>query len=107
IIALSANLFNLAVAGCIGGYYIYSFLIKPLHSRSIAIAISAWASVMLAALMCAIEVGASGTYAMSETIRTMLNTHALIGVGEAILTLLLLQVAVQHMGWELDGYGKK
>ncbi len=44
---------------------------------------------MLAASGCSLELGIAGTIAFSKVIGAMLGTHALIGIGEALITVAL------------------
>ena len=61
-----------------------------------AIAIAAWLSVMLGAAAASIELAASGVVPLRIVLPAMLGVHALIGVGEALITVgavtLLLRV---------------
>ena len=91
LMALGANIINMAVIGSLGGYYIYAGLKKSLTDTS-SIAISAWCSVVLAALACSLEIGFSGTIPLQSVTSTMLKTHCLIGFVEAIITIVLLRV---------------
>lgn len=87
---LGANILNMAIIGAGLGGFIHMFLIKkfPLRSSQYAIGLgfTAWVSVMMAALVCSIELALSGTIAFSKVIGAMLGTHALIGIGEGLIT---------------------
>ena len=52
----------------------------------IATALASWASVMLAALACSVELALDGVLPLPEVVPAMLGVHALIGVGEALIT---------------------
>jgi len=99
LLAIGANILNMALIGSVLGYYIYAFL-KTKISPILAIAFAAWLSVVLAALACSIEVGISGTYELSKTVSAMLPVHAVIGIAEAIITIALLGLIKMIMGWE-------
>lgn len=90
-LALGANIINMAVLGSLASYYLYAGLKKAVSER-VAIAIAAWCSVMLAAFACSVEIGLSGTVSLPAVTTAMLKTHALIGVAEAGLTILLLKL---------------
>ncbi|HOE10144.1 MAG TPA: energy-coupling factor ABC transporter permease [bacterium] len=89
VLVLGANIFNMALIGTVVPFWIY----KPL-SRGIghipAAALAAWVSVELASGMCAVELGISGTVPMGLAIKAMLGWHAVIGIGEAIITCVVL-----------------
>lgn len=89
-LALGANIINMAVLGSLASYFIYAGLKKAMPAR-VAIAIAAWCSVMLAAFACSLEIGLSGTVSLPAVTTAMLQTHALIGVAEAALTIVLLK----------------
>jgi len=91
LLALGANIINMAVFGTIAAYYIY-YLIKKIAPEWLAIAIAAWASVPLAALACALELGASGTIPYSTVVPAMLKVHLVIGIAEALITLALVKI---------------
>ena len=89
IVALGSNIFNMAIVGVYFSFAIYWLLNKISKSRWMfftAVAVSSWASVVLASLFAAIELGISGTYAIGITIKAMLGVHAVIGLGEAAIT---------------------
>ena len=85
VMALGANIVNMAVIGSLGCYYIYYWGRKALPEW-IAIAIAAWCSVFLASLMCSLQLGLSGTIELGAVSQAMLRVHALIGLAEAAIT---------------------
>jgi cobalt/nickel transport system permease protein len=96
--ALGANVFNMAVIGTILGYYIF-YGTKKLLPRSrtyflAATGVAAWISVMLASGAAAVELAVSGTTPLSVTLPAMLGVHAIIGVGEAAITVLVVGVVL-------------
>lgn len=90
ITALGSNFFNMAIVGGLGGMAILSFLraVLPAGRPGLlaAVAGSAWASVMLAAAACAMELALSGTAPLGTVLPAMLGVHAIIGIGEALIT---------------------
>jgi len=91
--ALGANIFNMAIIGAIGGYYIYYMLQKSIKGRTgfyVGVAIAAWASVFLAATACSLEIGLSRTYPLIDILKAMLKVHAVIGIAEALITIAAL-----------------
>jgi len=87
---LGANVLNMAIIGAGFGGMMNAYLVKKFPAGSakhvLGIGIAAWSSVMLAALACSIELAVSGTIAFSKVAGAMMSTHALIGVGEGIIT---------------------
>lgn len=91
LLALGANIINMAVIGALLCYYVYFFLKKVLPEWS-AIFISAWVSVFLAAFACALEIGFSGTAPYSTVVPAMLRVHFIIGIAEGLITLALINL---------------
>lgn len=93
ITALGANIFNMSFVGAIGGYFIYRMirrLIKRESGLMIATAVAAWSSVVLASAACALELALSGTSPFKIVFPAMIGVHALIGIGEAVITCLVI-----------------
>jgi cobalt/nickel transport system permease protein len=93
ITALGANVFNMAIAGVISAYMIYKLITRFSKSRAVfytAVAFSSWFSVVVAATFCSFELAISGTYSLGITLGSMVPIHMLIGVGEAIITTLVI-----------------
>lgn len=89
--ALGANIINMSVVAAIGCYYIYA-LLKKISPEWIAISIAAWMSVVLASLMCAFEIGFSGTIALPVVTLAMIKVHMVIGIAEALITIVLVNI---------------
>lgn len=89
--ALGANIFNMAFIGSLVIYYVYRFFYRVLKNNSLAIFISAWLSVVLSAAACAIELWLSGRASLSVVITAMVGIHALIGIGEGLITFGVVQ----------------
>jgi cobalt/nickel transport system permease protein len=93
ITALGANIFNMALIGGVGGWLVYypiSRMVKGLFGRLVAAIVAAWCSTMLAAVACAGELTASGTVAWSTALPAMGGVHMLIGIGEGVITAIVL-----------------
>ncbi|HBT20922.1 MAG TPA: cobalamin biosynthesis protein CbiM [Peptococcaceae bacterium] len=87
--ALGANVLNMAVIAPLSGYYAYSLLKKVLKGRrgeTIAVFTASWLSVVLAAAAASLELAVSGTAPLGITLTAMLVWHAIIGVGEGLIT---------------------
>ena len=91
--ALGANIFNMGLIGGVGGWAIYHGVgraAKGLFGCVLAAAFAAWCSTVLAAIACAGELAVSRTVAWSVALPAMAGVHMLIGVGEALITALVL-----------------
>ena len=96
--ALGTNVCNMAVIGCFGSYVVMRMLrvvFPPGRSGYLAAtAIAGWGSVLIASAACAVELALSGTSPLLLVLPAMLGTHAVIGVGEALITTALLSAVV-------------
>ena len=93
VLALGANIFNMAFIGAMVGYTIYRAVFRflpGLRGRIAAVFFAAWCSTVLASLTCAGELALSGTLAPAVVFPAMLGTHALIGIGEGLITSLVI-----------------
>jgi cobalt/nickel transport system permease protein len=90
LLALGANIFNMAVIGVLAGWVAYTVLRRLLGRRPWAVFASGflagWLSVELAALAAAAELALSGTLAWQVVVPAMGGIHALIGIGEGLIT---------------------
>ena len=89
LVAMGANLLNLAVIPVFVAWVVFSLGRRFAVSRGRLLVLSgicAWLSVEAGALATAIELGLSGTSPMYIVVPGMLVTHALIGLGEALIT---------------------
>lgn len=83
---LGANLFNMALVGAGVGGLVRSGLMNRGQSAPVATAVAAWASVVLAAGAVSVQLALDGAIAFGQVFPAMVGTHALIGIGEALLT---------------------
>ncbi|MFH1018100.1 MAG: energy-coupling factor ABC transporter permease [Pseudomonadota bacterium] len=93
LLALGANVFNMAVVAPVAGYAVYRGVRRVLTGESgrlAAVAFASWCSTVLAAVCCAGELASSGTSPWSAVFPAMVNVHVLIGVGEAIINSLVI-----------------
>ena len=98
LLALGANIFNMGIIATFGAYYIYSFLNSILGGSRRATIIAgfaaAWASVLLASVACAIELAVSGTSPIGIVLPAMAGVHALIGIGEGMVTVAVVSLVM-------------
>jgi cobalt/nickel transport system permease protein len=96
LIALGANLLNMAVIAPTAGYLIYSALRRTgpvsLRRTLLAAGFAAWCSAVLASLACAVELALSGAANLRLVLPAMGGVHMLIGLGEAVITMLVIVV---------------
>jgi cobalt/nickel transport system permease protein len=88
ITALGANLFNMGVVGAFLGHGLFHALRRVLPGHAAPAFIAAWVSVMAGALATAAQLWASGIAAV--VFPAMLGIHALIGIGEGMITVAAL-----------------
>jgi cobalt/nickel transport system permease protein len=81
----------MAIVGVAVAYMVYRTIYRMSGGRQWGIFvggfIAAWASIELAALACAFQLAASGTSPANVAIPAMGSIHALIGIGEGLITL--------------------
>jgi len=91
LLALGANAFNMAVVGVAVAYMAYQTVLKLSGGRKWGVFagsfISAWLSIEIASLAVALQLAVSGTSPANIAIPAMAAVHALIGVGEGLITL--------------------
>ncbi len=91
LLVLGANIFNMAIVGSLVAYAAYHVIRRLLASRSwalyIAGFITAWLSIVIAALVAALQLALSGTSPANLAVPAMAGVHALIGIGEGLITI--------------------
>jgi cobalt/nickel transport system permease protein len=105
VLALGANVFNMAIVGAVGGYGIYrlvSHCLPGTRGQVTAIAFAGWCSTVLAAICCAGQLAWSGTVAWPAAFTAMASVHMLIGIGEGLISALAF-VAIQRVRPDLVG----
>jgi cobalt/nickel transport system permease protein len=99
VLALGANVFNMAIVGATGGYAIYRLVCRCLpntRGQVAAVAFAGWCSTVLASICCAGELAWSGTVAWSAGFTAMATMHMLIGIGEGLISALVF-LAIQRV----------
>jgi cobalt/nickel transport system permease protein len=90
LLVLGTNIFNMAIVGVTVSYMVFHTVRRLAGGRSWSIYASgfaaAWTSVVVAALGTALELGISGTSPANLAIPAMGGIHALIGIGEGLIT---------------------
>lgn len=91
--ALGANIFNMGVIGGAGGwavFFLVSRAVKGFFGCVLAAAFAGWCSTVLAAVACTGELAVSHTVRWAVALPTMAGVHMLIGIGEGLITALVL-----------------
>ena len=90
LLALGANLFNMGVIGVAVSYFVYRTVHKLASSKPWSIFIggfaAGWSSIFIASLACALQLALSGTSPANVAVTAMGGIHALIGIGEGLIT---------------------
>ena len=90
LLALGTNIFNMAIIGVAVAYAINTLLMKVLKKNTAGVLISgfvsAWTSIFIASLACGLQLALSGTSPANIAVPAMAVIHALIGVGEGLIT---------------------
>lgn len=90
LLALGANVLNMSLVGVWAGYLVYGLvarLVGPGRAGVLAGGVvGGWVSVVLAALLAAAEIAISGHAAWAVVVPAMVGVHALIGIGEGLIT---------------------
>jgi len=91
ILALGANLFNMAIIGPFVAYALFTLLMKLFKKQTwglfVAGFVAAWSSIFIASLACALQLALSGTSPANIAVPAMGAIHALIGIGEGLITI--------------------
>lgn len=90
ITALGANIINMGVVGGFVGYYGFKGL-KDVIGKYPSIFVASWAACFIAALVAAVEMALSGTFPIDLGLFYMGGYHAMIGVIEAIITVIIIK----------------
>ena len=91
LIVMGANILNMGLLTAIVGYGLYRLVSKRSVTTRLTVAgIAAWLSVMTGALATALQLWLSGTAKLNIVVPAMLGVHALIGIGEALVTVAAL-----------------
>jgi len=86
LLTLGANILNMAILGTMFGYIIYRGIFRLTRRIGLSVGIAGWLSVVLGASLCAAELAASKTAPARFVFPAMAGVHALIGIGEGVIT---------------------
>jgi len=96
LVVMGANILNMGLVTAAVGYGLYRSTASQSKSVRLTVAgVAAWLSVMTGALLTSVELWLSGTSGLQIVIPAMLGVHALIGLGEALITVSALAFIMQ------------
>ena len=91
LLALGANIFNMAIVGVFVAQFAYTTVRRLAGGKRWGLYVGAfvagWLSIFIASLACALELALSGTSPANIAVPAMGGIHALIGIGEGLITL--------------------
>jgi cobalt/nickel transport system permease protein len=96
LLVMGANILNMGLITVVIGYGLYRSVSTGNRTLRLTVAgIAAWLSVMAGALFASLQLWLSGTSQLKIVIPAMLTVHALIGLGEALITVAALTFIFQ------------
>ena len=91
LLVMGANILNMGLITAAIGYGLYRGVMSGSRATKLTVAgIAAWLSVMAGALATSLQLWLSGTSDLQTVVIAMLSVHALIGIGEALITVAAL-----------------
>ena len=110
--ALGSNIFNMGIIGALGGYGIFLYRLYPSSKESKGILyrlgrFASWLSIVMGASAAAIELAISGTSPLKIALPAMAGIHAIIGIGEAIITTTAVSLILKTRPDLVRGYTTK
>jgi cobalt/nickel transport system permease protein len=94
LLALGTNIFNMGIVGVAVSYFTYKTVHRLLQQVTkdkpwitpVSGFVAGWLSIFIAALTCALELALSGSSPANVAVPAMGGIHALIGIGEGLIT---------------------
>ena len=91
LLVMGANIFNMGILTAVIGFGLYRIVVNRNKGTRLAVAgVAAWLATMAAALLTSLQLWLSGTSRLEIVLPAMLGVHALIGVGEALISVAAL-----------------
>jgi cobalt/nickel transport system permease protein len=91
LLVMGANILNMGLLTVLIGFGLYRSVAGQSRGVRLAVAgMAAWLSVMAGALATALQLWLSGTSPLAVVMPAMLGVHAIIGIGEALITVAAL-----------------
>jgi cobalt/nickel transport system permease protein len=110
VLALGANVLNMAIVSALSAYVVYRMMrtwFNDARGQLVSASVAAWLSTVVASIFCAAELALSGTAAWWVVFPAMAGVHALIGFGEAAITMLVLSAIGRTRPELLRGDGRE
>lgn len=96
LLVMGANIFNMGLlTAALGSLYYVLAGNQSKGVKMVVVAVLAWLSVMAGALFTALQLGFSDTSPFGVVVPAMLGVHALIGIGEALITVAAVAFVMQ------------
>ncbi len=96
LLVMGANIFNMGILTVLIGFGLYrSVSGRGRRTKMLVVAAAAWLSVMAGALSTSLQLWLSGTSTLTFVMPAMLGIHAIIGIGEALITVGALAFIMQ------------
>jgi len=111
--ALGLNVFNLSVIAVLVSFLVFKLMVKILPKAKSAIplaaGIAAFVSVPISASAFTLQyaIGGNGTAPVETVLIAMLSTHLLIGIGEAVITMLTVSAILASRSDLVYGWSRK
>ncbi len=91
LLVMGANIFNMGILTAVVGFGLYRLVVHQKRGLRLAVAGGgAWIATMVAALVTSLQLWLSGTTRLEIVLPAMLGVHALIGIGEGLITVAAL-----------------
>ncbi|HWC28789.1 MAG TPA: energy-coupling factor ABC transporter permease [Dehalococcoidia bacterium] len=108
---LGVNIFNMGIVTAFVGYAIYRTVDKLMPGRpTLRLAgafAGAWVSVMVAAALTSVQLAISDTSPLDVALPAMLGVHALIGIGEGLITVAAIALVLSSRPDLVEGYDEE
>jgi cobalt/nickel transport system permease protein len=95
ITTMGANIINMGVIGGFVGFYSFHGLLRLTKNLSLSAIPAAWLACFIPAEAAAVEMFFAGTFPIREGLIAMGVYHALIGIIEGMITILVLQLIIR------------
>jgi cobalt/nickel transport system permease protein len=98
VLALGANVLNMAFVVVLSGFVVHRAVVRLWASTRgffFATAFASWCSIVAASAACAVELALSDTVSMRLALPAMTGVHLLVGLGEAVITTLVVAAIVR------------
>jgi cobalt/nickel transport system permease protein len=95
--ALGLNIINMGLLGAVGGYWLYRGLLRFLPKDHRGVVLSAGIAVLIAAMGFVLQyaIGGASDVSVGAVFTAILGTHLLIGIGEGVITALVVGAVVR------------